>query len=136
MRARGQFSAPSCAAAATILQCSVIQIYGRKKCKDTRKAERFFSERKIPYQSVDLDVKTPGRRELELFAEVVGADDLIDVDSKAYRARGLAYMEYDPLEEIAEDPSLMRTPVVREGRELSIGADETFWKHLAEKHTP
>ena len=114
----------------------VIQIYGRKKCKDTKKAERFFSERRIPYQLVDLDVKTPGRRELELFAEVAGAEELIDTGSKSYRRRGLEYMEYDPAEEIEEDPTLLRTPIVREGRKLSVGADEEFWKRLAENHTP
>ena len=114
----------------------VIQIYGRKKSKETRKAERFFSDRRIPYQSVDLDVKAPGRRELELFAEVLGAENLIDTQSKRYRERGLAYMEYDPLEEIADDPSLLRAPIVREGREVGMGADEGFWKTLAEKNKP
>lgn len=113
----------------------MIQIYGRKKCKVTKKAERFFSERRIPYQSVDLDQKAPGARELELFAQAVGAAELLDTGSKAYRSRGLAYMEFDPLEEIAEDPSLLRTPIVREGREVSVGEDEAFWKRLAEAHT-
>ena len=112
----------------------MIQIYGRKKCKDTKKAERFFKERAIPIQSIDLDVKAPGPRELELFAQAVGAEELIDTEGKKFRARGLAYMEYDPLEEIAEDPALLRTPIVREGREVAVGADETFWKQLAEAH--
>lgn len=111
----------------------MIQIYGRKKSKDTKKAERFFSERSIPYQSVDLDAKTPGRRELELFAEVLGTDELIDTESKAYRSKGLAYMEYDPIEEIEENPSLLRAPIVRDGRDLAVGAHEAFWKRLAEK---
>jgi arsenate reductase (glutaredoxin) len=110
----------------------VIQIYGRKKCKGTRKAERYFSERRIPYQSIDLDVKSPGRRELELFVEQVGADELLDTDSKTYRERGMAYMEFDPLSEIAEDPGLLRTPIVREGRRVAVGTDETFWKSLLE----
>ena len=113
----------------------VIQIYGRRKCKETKKAERVFSERRVPYQSVDLDAKTPGTRELELFAEVAGADELVDTESKSYRGRGLQYMDFDPLEEIAEDPTLLRTPIVREGRELSVGTDEAFWKQLAEKHS-
>lgn len=112
----------------------MIQIYGRKKCKDTRKAERFFKERRIPIQSIDLDVKAPGPRELELFAQAVGADGLIDTEGKEYRTRGLAYMDYDPLEEIAEDPALLRTPIVRDGREVAVGADEAFWKRLAEAH--
>lgn len=111
----------------------MIQIYGRKKSKETKKAERFFSDRGIAVQFVDLDVKTPGRRELELFAEVLGADQLIDSQSKRYRQRGLAYMEYDPIDEVGEDPSLLRAPIVREGRSLSVGVDEAFWKQLAER---
>lgn len=113
----------------------MIQIYGRKKSQNTKKAERFFSERRIPHQSIDVDVKAPGPRELELFAQVLGADALLDTESKAYRKRGLSYMEFEPLEEIADDPSLLRTPIVREGRELSIGVDESFWEKLAERHS-
>ncbi|MFW5737928.1 MAG: arsenate reductase family protein [Spirochaetota bacterium] len=112
----------------------MIQIYGRKKCKDTKKAERFFKERRIPIQSIDLEIKAPGPRELELFAQTVGVDRLIDTGSKAYRDRGLTYMEFDPLEEMAADPSLIRTPIVRDGREVAVGTDEAFWKRLAEAH--
>jgi len=111
----------------------VIQIYGRRKCKGTRKAERFFSERRIAFQSVDLDVKAPGRRELELFVGAVGADELIDTQSKLYRERGFAYLEYDPVAELSEDARLLRTPIVREGREVSVGEDESFWKRLADR---
>lgn len=110
----------------------MIQIYGRKKCKDTRKAERFFKERRIPVQSIDLDVKSPGPREVELFAQTVGIDALIDTQSKVYRERGLGYMEFDALEEIAENPALLRTPIVRDGREVAVGADEGFWRRIAE----
>ncbi|MFW6293807.1 MAG: arsenate reductase family protein [Spirochaetota bacterium] len=111
----------------------MIQIYGRKKCKTTRKAERFFNERGVEFQSVDLDAKTPGRRELELFASVIGIDAILDSDSKVYRDRGFAYMEFDAIEEIAEDPRLLRTPIVREGRECAVGDDPAFWKRLAER---
>ncbi len=110
----------------------MIQIYGRKKCKTSRKAERFFSERGIAFQSVDLDVKAPGRRELELFAEGIGIDALLDSESKAYKDRGLAYMEFDAIDEIASDPRLLRTPVVREGRSCAVGEDQAFWKRLAD----
>jgi arsenate reductase-like glutaredoxin family protein len=114
----------------------VIQIYGRRKCKATRKAERFFSERGIPVQSIDLDVKPPGRRELELFVDVLGADALLDSQSKAYGERGFAYLEFDPVDEIAGDARLLRTPIVREGREVAIGEDESFWKRLADRARP
>ncbi len=110
----------------------MIQIYGRRKCKGTRKAERYFRERRVPYQSIDLDVKAPGRRELELFASQVGADELVDTESKRYQDRGLAYMEFDPLAEIADDPGLLRTPIVRQGRRVAVGTDEVLWKSLLE----
>ena len=110
----------------------MIQIYGRKKSKDTKKAQRFFSDRGIDVQFVDLDAKAPGSRELELFAQVLGAEELIDTESKAYKTRGMSYMDFDPLEEIAEHPGLLRVPIVRSGREVSLGVDESFWKRLAD----
>ena len=109
----------------------MIQIYGRKKCAATRKAERFFSERRVAVQSIDIEVKPPGRREIELFIQVVGAEPLIDTGSKHYRDRGLAYLEYDPAEEIADHPAILRTPVVRSGRVLAVGDDESAWKRIA-----
>lgn len=110
----------------------VIQIYGRRKCRTTRKAERFFSDRRIQVQSIDLDRHTPGRREIELFFEVVG-DDVMDTDGAAYRKRGLAYMDFDPVDELEQHPELMRTPVVRSGREVVVGDDAAGWKRLAEQ---
>ena len=109
----------------------MIQIYGRKKCAATRKAERFFSERRIPIQSIDVEVKPPGRREIELFIQVIGAEPLIDTGSRLYRDRGLAYLEYDPAEEITDHPAILRTPVVRSGRVLAVGDDESSWKRIA-----
>ena len=111
----------------------VIQIYGRKKCKITQKAERFFKERRIEYAFVNLDQKTPGRREIELFLEVLGEERVIDENGKAYSKLGLSYMAYDPVEMIEEHPELILTPIVRDGRKLSSGSDEPFWKSLAEK---
>ena len=111
---------------------AVIQIYGRKKCADTRKAQRFFKERRIPIQNVDLDQKAPGPREIELFVTVLGEDRVLDTSSKAYGSVGLAYKAYDLVEELSEHPELLRTPIVRRGRELACGADEEAWKRMAE----
>ena len=111
---------------------AVVQIYGRKKCQTTRKAVRFFAERQIEVQNVDLDQRTPGARELELFIQVVGADRLLDTESKEYKKRGLAYMEFDVSEELAGNPRLIRTPVVRSGREVVAGDDQAGWKRIAE----
>ena len=109
----------------------MIQVYGRKKCKTTRKAERFFSERRIAIQSIDLDAKPPGRRELELFVQVLSADALLDTDGAAYSRRNLAYLEFDAAEEIAGDASLLRTPIVRNGRDLCVGDDPAGWARIA-----
>lgn len=109
----------------------MIQIYGRRKCKVSRKAERFFKERNVPFSYVDLDQKAPGRREVELFLDVLGEDAVVDAESKAFKKCGLAYMDYDATEEIGEHPELLRTPIVREGRKLSAGDAPEFWAELA-----
>lgn len=114
----------------------MIQIYGRKKCKETKKAQRFFSERSVPVQLIDLDVKPPAPRELEVFARAIGPDDLIDPTSKAFRDRGMEYLAYDPIEEISDHPELLRTPIVREGHRAAAGADEAFWKSLVSGQKP
>lgn len=109
-----------------------IQLYGRAKSAATRKAERFLKERRTTYQFVDLTKTAPGARELELFAEVLGAAALIDPNSAAYRKRGMSYLEFDPLEEIAEDVSLLRVPIMRSGRTVVIGEDVDGWTRLVE----
>ncbi len=109
----------------------MIQIYGRKKCKTTQKAERFFKERRIDYAFVNLDQKAPGRREIELFLDVLGEDEVLDTEGKAYQKRGLAYMDFDTAAELEEHPELIRTPIVRDGRRVSAGSNEAFWKELA-----
>jgi len=111
----------------------VIQIYGTKKCKGTQKAERFFKERNVAYQLVDLTVKAPGGREIDLFVQRIGEDNLIDTESKSYKKRGMHYMAFDAAEEIAADPKLLKTPIVREGQKVAVGVDEAFWAELAEQ---
>lgn len=109
----------------------MIQIYGTKKSKPTQKAERFFKERNVPYQFVDLSAKAPGAREIELFLRVVGEESLIDTDGKAYRKRGMQYMEFNAAEELAADPLLMVLPIVRDGQRAAAGEDHDFWASLA-----
>ena len=114
----------------------MIQIYGRKKCADTRKAVRFFKERRIPVQQVDVDQKAPGAREIELFVTVLGPEAVVDASSGEYQKRGLAYIDFDAAEELAEHPQLLRTPIVRRGRDLVCGADEAGWSRIAEDERP
>lgn len=90
------------------------QIIGDAKSKGTRACERYCKERGLAYQLRDPAEKALGRRELETLARALGsAEELLDSEGAAYRKRGLAYMEFDVLEELERDPALLRRPVVR-----------------------
>jgi arsenate reductase (glutaredoxin) len=104
-----------------------IQIFGTRKCQATRKAERFFRERGVPFQSIDLAEKGISRGELSSVAAAVGADALIDTECRRFKDRGLAYQDYDPVEEALSDPLLLKTPVVRDGRRAIVGYAPDAW---------
>jgi arsenate reductase-like glutaredoxin family protein len=108
-----------------------LQIFGTHKCPDTRKAERFFKERDLPYQFVDLADKGISPGELAAIRKAIGVEALMDSSSKRYKDRGLAYMDFDVEEEILADPLLLRTPVVREGTKAVAGHDPEGWARLA-----
>jgi arsenate reductase (glutaredoxin) len=108
-----------------------LQIFGTRKCADTRKAERFFKERDVNYQFIDLSEKGISPGELRAISHAVGRDALIDMEGAQFKQKGLAYMDYDPEEEILKDPLLLRTPVVRDGTKAVIGADPEAWAKLA-----
>ena len=113
----------------------MIQIFGHPKCQATRAAQRFFSERKIRAELVDVRERGPSPGELEAMARAVGgAKALWDGAGKRARERGLQHR--DPTEErlmelLCEDPLLLRTPVVRLGAKAVVGKDEAGWKGLA-----
>lgn len=107
-----------------------LQLFGTRKCPETRKAERFLKERGIAFQFIDLAEKGISPGELRAVAAAVGREDLVDEGSPKYRERGLAYMDYDPEEEIAKEPLLMRTPVLREGRKALVGFEAAAWKAM------
>jgi len=88
-------------------------VYGTKKCGETRKAERWLKERRVPYQFRDVSEKPLTETEIRNMAPGRDPSRLIDEGSKRFIARGLAFMEYDPAEELAGDPGLLATPVVR-----------------------
>jgi arsenate reductase len=105
-----------------------IQIFGTLKCQDTKKAQRYFRERRIPFQFVDLTRKKLSKGELSSIKVAVGIDTLIDRDGKAYAEKNLKYLIHDIEEEILKDPLLLRTPIVRNGREATAGYQPDFWK--------
>ncbi len=107
-----------------------IQIYFVKRSFDVQKAERFFKERRIPFQAVDMKRHAPGKRELELFSRAAGSvSTLLDRDSTKVLSHPAAYIHDESaiIEEIMEDPSLMRTPIVRNGQKVTIGVHEDIW---------
>jgi len=105
-----------------------LQIFGTRKSADTRKAERFFRERGVPFQLIDLSETGISPGELRSVAKAVGRNSLMDVDGARYAAAGLAHIDHDPEEEILNDPLLLRTPVVRDGAQAVIGPDVEGWK--------
>ena len=105
-----------------------IQIFGKNKCFDTKKAERWFKERRIRFQSIDLLRYGMSRREFESVRASVGLDAMID--AKAAGSELLRYLAYDgdKAEKLMEDPSLIRTPVVRNGKKATVGYCPDVWK--------
>ena len=105
-----------------------VQIFGKSKCFDTKKAERWFKERRIKYQSIDLLRYGMSRGELTSVKNAVGLDALID--EKAPDAELLRYLAYDEdkLEKLFEDPRLLRTPIVRNGKQATVGYAPEVWK--------
>jgi arsenate reductase len=115
-----------------------IQIFGFKDCQDTRKALRFFSERRIPVHFVDLEERPAARGELRRFQERLGAAALIDRDSPSFRARGLHVSGDSPerlLERALGEPRLLRTPLVRNSSRVTVGPAPQDWRAWVEAKT-
>ena len=105
-----------------------IQIFGTKKCFDTKKAERYFKERRIKYQYVDLSKYGMSRRELESVRAAVGIDAMIDEKDPDYPMIKYLASNDAKLEKLSEEPWLIKTPVVRNGKQATIGYMPDIWK--------
>jgi arsenate reductase-like glutaredoxin family protein len=106
---------------------SLVQIFGTKKCPDTRKAERFFRERAIPYQFIDLNERGLSKGELEKVKAAVGLENLIDREGREYAKRNLKYIIHVPEEMLLAYPLLLRTPIVRNGPKATVGHCPEVW---------
>ncbi len=104
-----------------------IQIFGLKKCQDTRKAERYFKERAIPYHFVDLTVRGLSRGELDRVKQATGLENMIDKASKEYAKRNLKYILHDVEEMLLSYPLLLKTPLVRNGPKATVGYCPEIW---------
>jgi arsenate reductase (glutaredoxin) len=109
-----------------------VQIFGTRKCKDTQKAVRFFKERRVRIHQVDLNERRRlSRRAAALRAEVRAPRRLLDREGKRFRDRGLQVAHIPPariLGMLVDDPLLLKTPLVRFGNQLTIGAAEATWR--------
>ncbi|MBE5963285.1 MAG: ArsC family transcriptional regulator [Lachnospiraceae bacterium] len=107
-----------------------IQIYGKSKCFDTKKAERYFKERGIKFQSIDLSKFGMSKGEYHSVKQAVGGmDKLIDTKCKEYESCFMKYInEADQEEKLLENPKLFKTPIVRNGKKATIGYQPDIWK--------
>lgn len=105
-----------------------IQVFGTKKCRETQKLERFLKERNLSYHFVDLAQKGISPGELESVALCVGKESLLNTEGQRYKDAGLNYIEHDPIEKALDDPLLLRTPILREGKRAVIGGGPEDWK--------
>ena len=107
-----------------------IQIFGKSKCFDTKKAERYFKERRIKYQFVDLMRYGLSGKEFDAVLRGIGGiDNLIDWNGKSQQITNMKYMETqrDKEDKVFDDPSLMRTPIVRNGKYVTVGYCPDVW---------
>jgi arsenate reductase-like glutaredoxin family protein len=110
-----------------------VQIFGVKNSPETRAAERFFEERRVPIQFVDLNQKPMSPAEIQRFMQRFGLAELLDLEGTAYIDAGLQYRKLSDAELLARverSPKLLRLPLVRAANRLSIGRDEGAWSAM------
>ncbi|MGC6175496.1 arsenate reductase family protein [Lacrimispora sp. 38-1] len=108
-----------------------VQIFGTKKCFDTKKAERYFKERKIPYQFIDMKEKGMSKGEYNSVRQAVGGTDAM-LDGNCRNQDVLALIKYiaseDKDDKILENQEVLKTPIVRNGKQATIGYQPDTWK--------
>lgn len=108
-----------------------IQIFGTKKSFDTKKAQRYFKERRVKFQFIDLKEKGMSKGELESVARAVGGIDAV-IDPKAKDADTVALVQYlaadQKFEKVLDNQQILREPIVRNGRQATVGYEPDVWK--------
>ena len=111
-----------------------IQIFGTKKCFDTKKAERYFKERNIKYQFIDLKEKGMSKGELNNVLSAAGGLDAV-INSEAKDQDTVALIKYiapeDKLDKVLENQQVLKTPIVRNGKQATVGYQPDVWKTWA-----
>lgn len=106
-----------------------IQIFGVKNCFDTKKAERYFKERRIKYQFIDITIKSLSKRELQSVIAAVGVDNLLNRKSKDYKRLNMDHIFSASMREdmLFQNPNLYKTPIVRNGKQATVGYEPEVW---------
>lgn len=107
-----------------------IQIFGKSKCFDTKKAQRYFKERNIKFQDIDIASKGLSKGEFQSVYNAIGSlDKLIDLKAKGEAADIIKYLSGDEakIEKLLENPKLLATPIVRNGRQATVGYCPEVW---------
>ena len=105
-----------------------IQIFGKAKCFDTKKAERYFKERRIKYQFIDILRYGMSRGELNSVKGAVGLEAMSDTQDEDYPLVQYLASNEAKLDKLYEDPYLIRTPIVRNGKQATVGYCPDVWK--------
>ena len=105
-----------------------IQIFGKSKCFDTKKAERYFKERRVKYQYVDVLRFGMSRGELSSVKNAVGLTALADPKDQDYPLFQYLASDEARLEKLYETPELLKTPIVRNGKQATVGYCPEIWK--------
>ena len=108
-----------------------IQIFGTSKCFDTKKAQRYFKERGIRFQMIDLKDKEMSRGEFENVARALGGwEQMVDPAAKDKQTLALldALVDWQKEEKLFENQQLFKTPIVRNGRKATVGYQPDVWK--------
>lgn len=106
-----------------------IQVFGRKKCFDTKKAERYFKERKINFQFIDIDIKGLSKGELNSVKRNISINELINQSSKEYKNLNLDKIRSNDMKEeiLLKNPKLFNSPIVRNVNTATLGYKKEIW---------
>lgn len=107
-----------------------VQIFGLKKCFETKKAERYFKERNIKFQFIDLNEKGLSKGELQSVRTSIDLNDLINKEAKVFKSLNLDQIRSSQVREeiLLNNPKLYRTPIVRNGKKATVGYQPDVWK--------
>ena len=107
---------------------SIIQIFGTNKCQSTKAAQRFFKERRVPIQFIDLAEKGLSEGEFQSIRKAVGLESMMDTEGKEYQRQNLKYIKFDVEAKLKSNPLLIKTPIVRQSPKATVGYAPEIWK--------